>query len=324
MERLGIVAGRGAVEKMFEREVVSSLGEADIDLLLVEELHVSTEFASWFVDRVTGHELTSGEFIGAWRSVSTGLGESDVLLIFQNSPAASTVALLVENKIRAEFQDRQPERYYERGEEGKEAGWWDEFHTVLIAPQQYLDGAGLAQFDHRLSYEVIRDWFDARSGDPRQAFKARILGRALDPRVHIWQRIPDEETTEFFQGYEKICNNQFPALGLKPKPERSTRDHWVYFRRASGLPDKVYIIHKCDRGFVDLTFSSLSQAELQARLGGNLDPDMAVVQTGKSGSVRLVVASLKHQGPFHGQAGEVLAGLEAAERLRAFAERLAV
>jgi hypothetical protein len=322
MGQPGVTAKGGAVKKMFEREVISSLGEADIDLLLVEELHVSSEFASWFVDRIADRELAFGALVGAWRSVSTHRGETDVLLIFQNTTAASVVALLIENKIRAEFQDRQPERYYERGEDGLREGLWDEYRTVLIAPQGYLDGAKLAKFDHRLSYELIRSWFDERSSDPRHAFKAKILGRALDARVHVWQRHPDEETTEFFQGYEEVCNREFPALGLRPKPERSASDHWVYFRWASGLPKTVYIIHKCDRGFVDLTFPSHTPSELEARLAGELEPDMAVIQTGKSSSVRLVVGSLDHQEPFDVQADDALAGIEAAERLRAFAERL--
>ena len=312
--------GDDSENPFLERPAISALGEADIDLLLVEEFRVSPEFRSWLLKELSGGEFDIGEFQGSWRSVSTNLGESDIVVLFKDGASGSTIALLIENKIRAEFQDRQPERYYDRGEEGKNAGWWDDFCTALIAPQKYLDGIESRLFDNCVSYESIHDCFAFRSADPRQAFKAKVVKRALDPGVRLWQRVPDPVTTKFFAGYEVACLRDFPTLRLKEKPERSAQDCWVYFHQAKGFPKGVYIIHKCDRGFVDLTYPNRSERELTNAYQGMLGPDMNIVQTGKSAAVRLIVDPLDHRKSFEDERDKVIAGLKAVERLRNFAE----
>jgi hypothetical protein len=307
---------------LLEQRPLTALGEADIDLLMVEELHASPSFRSWFVDCSSDGEYACAEFVGAWRSVSTAIDESDFLMMFEATPSDSTVAFLVENKIRAEFQDRQPERYYERGLEGKNACWWNEFRTVLLAPQRYLDAHEneSATFDFRISYEKILDWFAGQTDDSRYAFKAGVVAQALDPSTRVWNRVTDEITTDFFRSYEEICVRDFPALGLKRKPARSAQDYWMYFHNAEGVPKGIYIIHKCDRGFVDLTFQATGRDDLEQQCRKFLDEGMTIVQTGKSAVIRLVVAEIDHTRSFASQEASVVVGLEAAERLRRFCQ----
>ena len=49
-----------AIEKVFER---------DVDLLVLEELHVSEPFRRWLIEKVIGPDLGLGRFVGAWHSV---------------------------------------------------------------------------------------------------------------------------------------------------------------------------------------------------------------------------------------------------------------
>lgn len=51
--------------------------ERDIDLLLLEELHVSPNFVTWFASRVG---LQDAIFSNAWYSFSSSDGETDLRL----------------------------------------------------------------------------------------------------------------------------------------------------------------------------------------------------------------------------------------------------
>src|SRR6266446_6305035 len=95
---------------------IEAVAERDIDLLLLEEFHVSDEFRSWFVNQVLPDSLTNTSFEGAWHSVTQPrLGESDLLVIVAGS-TGGRMALLIENKIDAPPQPEQGARYRERGQ----------------------------------------------------------------------------------------------------------------------------------------------------------------------------------------------------------------
>ena len=85
---------------MLELKFVASIAERDIDLLVMEELSVSTEFREWFSSRVFGEPIYQSE-IGTWHSVSdVQLGESDLVFLFEAVDGPRT-AVLIENKIDA-------------------------------------------------------------------------------------------------------------------------------------------------------------------------------------------------------------------------------
>jgi len=61
---------------------VESLGERDIDLVLLEELNASSDFRFWWLQQVHIPEPCAWEFMGVWHSVShPTLGESDIVLL---------------------------------------------------------------------------------------------------------------------------------------------------------------------------------------------------------------------------------------------------
>jgi hypothetical protein len=56
---------------------LASVTERDIDLLLMEEFHVSDDFVAWFCGELGLRGVSSA---GAWHSLSDADGESDLLL----------------------------------------------------------------------------------------------------------------------------------------------------------------------------------------------------------------------------------------------------
>lgn len=81
--------------------IIESLCERDIDLLVLEELHVSPSFRSWWLERVGVGQPLATEFKGAWHSVTDAtLGESDLLLLV-SAGNGKRCAVLTENKIDA-------------------------------------------------------------------------------------------------------------------------------------------------------------------------------------------------------------------------------
>ena len=76
---------------------IEAVSERDIDLLILEELTVSQEFAQFFVNEVGfKNELKSRE---VYHSVTeSDLGESDLILLCNNSDGQRN-AILIENKI---------------------------------------------------------------------------------------------------------------------------------------------------------------------------------------------------------------------------------
>src|SRR4051812_10323813 len=109
--------------------------ERDIDLMLLEEMHCDPEFVSW-IAKFAG--IRDASLHLAHHSVYCGNGETDVLA--QMDTPDGRVALMIEDKIGAEMQPRQAERYRERGTALCADGLLKYFRTLLCAPQSYLQG----------------------------------------------------------------------------------------------------------------------------------------------------------------------------------------
>jgi hypothetical protein len=70
---------------MEETNILEAITERDIDLLVLEEIHVSVAFRKWLATAVFGADAQVAEFINAWHSVSdAAFGESDLVLLFRD------------------------------------------------------------------------------------------------------------------------------------------------------------------------------------------------------------------------------------------------
>lgn len=288
------------------------VSERDLDLFLLEEVVASDAFRSWFVSRIDLDP--TAELIRAGRSVTTSTGESDLEFTYEDSDGR-TIRVLVENKVDAMFQHRQPERYAERAEAYVQAGECDEAKTVLFAPDVYSsDNAG---FDYRITYEDVRKLLESRpNSSSRYAYKLALLEAAIHRGTSGWTLEPDEAVTNFWDEYWKRASSLAPQLRMaKPgaKPATST---FVRFNPAA-LPPGITLIHKFAHGNVDLQFSGLAAraSEFHRRYSGLLDDGMAIAEAGKSLAVRIEVPTVQPETPFAESADDVVAGLHAAARL---------
>jgi len=154
---------------------LANVAERDIDLLLMEEFHISGDFVSWFCGLVG---MGGAMFDGAWHSVSDSDGETDLLLRVLADDRRT--GILIENKIAAPEQSTQAERYHLRGIRSREAGRVDDFITVICAPDRYLGRLPeTSAYQHKIAYEQIAAWF-GQQPDARARWRHRIFCEAID------------------------------------------------------------------------------------------------------------------------------------------------
>ncbi|MBM3997134.1 MAG: hypothetical protein FJ303_23735 [Planctomycetes bacterium] len=304
---------------------IECVAERDVDLLILEELHVSASFRSWLLAEVFGPDVGAGQFLGAWHSVShVTLGESDLVIVFKDGQAITT-ALLIENKIDAPPEPEQAARYRLRGKVGINEGKWKAFRTCIIAPQKYLAGtANASEYDARLSYESIRGWFgQSAPADHRSAYKARMLDEAIEQNRRGYSPTPHPGVTQFWLDYWHLVNAEFPQLRMKKPGQVPAGSDWPEFRNPELGPSRV-IVHKLASGVVDLQIASAGDnaEEIAVRNQDVLQGAFEVVRAGKSAAVRATVPKVDRFGDLPSQLEAVRAGLSAASRLLTVSARV--
>lgn len=282
--------------------------EHDVDILLIEEIHVSQNFREWLIQQARRLEQSDfGAFVGAWRSVSeTILGESDVVFIYADANERKH-SILIENKVSAPAQPSQAERYRLRGESGIGSAQWNDYTTVLLAPNEYLSASPDAEgFDVKLSYETLRDWFLASSRrDPRMEYKAGVIQRGINRMKNGWVREIDATATDFFQAYWGLASHEFPRLGVR-KPAGVPKGHneISYLSREIDSQRGFSLVHKFEKGCVDLRLrNGASRArELRQINRDLLGQEISVVRAGKSVAFRFFVPeTMNRMQPFSKQ-----------------------
>ncbi len=248
-------------DKPLDTTFIEAVHERDIDLLLMEEMYSSVEFQVWLANQVFQTDATTAvEFQGAWHSViDPALGESDLIFIDMVG-GDSQRAILMENKIDAPPQPDQAGRYRQRGEKGIEEGVWQEYRTLLVAPQQYLDSTANAnQYDVQLSYEQIRDWFDSLVlSNSRMEYKSRLLNEAIEQNRRGYQPVPNEASTSFWHQYWAFVQTHYPALEMKKPGVVPRFSDWPVFRNQKlGRGNKI--VHKLYLGLVDLHLEGMGE-----------------------------------------------------------------
>lgn len=133
---------------------LANVQERDIDLLLMEEFHVSPVFVTWFCGQVG---VSPGNFDGAWHSVTDADGETDLLL--RVSDGKKRAGVLIENKIAAPEQGEQSARYHLRAARAQNEGHFDSFIVCMCAPRTYLASLPAdTMYQARVAYEEIAGW----------------------------------------------------------------------------------------------------------------------------------------------------------------------
>jgi hypothetical protein len=304
----------GCASNIMTKISLSDVCERDIDLLLVEEFAATPDFVKWFLTEI-GISATA-RLNSVSHSVNASNGESDLELEVEVD--GETLAILLENKIDAAFQDLQPERYGQRGRSYVLGGACARSTTVIIAPNSYFaDTVEKHGFEHRISYEAVLRWFQtAHAASNRRAYKCALLETAITRGQVGWRLVPNEQTTTFWERYWQLASSIVPNLRMPrpgPKPRKSA---FVRFRPL-GLPKGVELLHKLRFGYVDLQFSRMSARvlELEGRYGDELQPRMRIESASKSAVVRMDVPVIDIAAPFSTSEPAVRAGLESAAKL---------
>lgn len=230
-------------------------------------------------------------------------------------------AILIEDKIRAEFQPNQPERYRKRGEQGKGQQWLD-YWTCLVASEEYVHDGFDKRFDATITLEQIKEWI-AASEPARHKFKAAVIEDAIrkvgcDGPQHV-----DEAVTLFRELYFK-CFQEFFADRSQDVHMREPGRAWsgeTWFRIKSPLLQQgTYIHHKAPHGCVDLTIPN-TNAELLKGAAPFLENEMTIEQTGKSSAIRLKVSPIMQFENFEQERSKVEQAFASVRQLISFYNR---
>ena len=294
-----------------------AVSEHDIDMLALEEIHASPEFRSWLAEQCSISEAESLRFEGSWHSVTeSDLGESDLVLLLRE-PDGERVCILIENKVDAAPQPKQAARYRKRGESGVVRGGWDRFTTAIIAPDEYLQSEWTEDYEHRISYEDIRDQIASSDlASDRREFKVAMIDAAIDQSRRGYRPVADPIVTAFYKAFHAFVEDEFAELNMKKPGNVPSKSGWIHYK-PQGLDKQFTLRHKLQFGRVDLEMPGCGQL-LDQIASDNEDligADVQVIQVGKAAALSISVPEIDKTEDLDGQIVAARQGAKAAIRL---------
>lgn len=295
--------------------IFSDVSEHDMDLLFLEEFVCSSAFTRIFTDRVG---IVSPKIISIHSSkTDVSLGESDMTVIVES--AGKKIGLLIEDKIDAIAMPEQAARYMLRGQKGVDNKDYDKFYVFIIAPKKYLSqNAESQKYPNKVEYEEILTYFETLN-NPRSVFKIQQIKQAIEKQKKGYQVEVDPAVTEFWNKYSVYQKENYPGVLLIYNGEvKGTNATWPRFRT---IIEGLYMYHKTEFGFVDMTFEGCSEKIIEIEqlltdtVGDYLSEGYTVHKTGKSAAVRILVPVLDLHKPFESQLGEIKRCFDAIQKL---------
>ena len=257
--------------------------ERTIDQILEEEFLINPEFFQLFLLKCFQSTLTQNATVTkSYRSVTqtrSGGDESDVIILFEHGEKA--YALLIENKINASKQDKQPERYIERGISGIRGGLWDAFETVLIAPNSYIEARKEHDLFHNyVSYEHIIQILEITITDlSRQKYRTNAFSEAIQKKQQ-YVRLPDiEDVVEFVGQFTTDATKQLKEIEISFDPPNK-KIIWFYISKNT-YPSGVRIIVQYEA--VVAQFQSSAFDLLSTEVKNAFEKEGFIQQDSKSG-----------------------------------------
>lgn len=196
-----------------------TVGENEIGFSVAQLIETSDSFRRWFVSQANS-AIEFGEYIGGVIHASyAGEGESDIEFGFLTE-TGDRYLVLVENKIDADKQPNQIERYYNRGQFRVERDDWDLYTVCLLAPERYVSEEDETGFDSIIYYEDVFEQLGHLSHDGveflQSVFEAALTKsrtsttadatetlRAIEDRFQNETEIPHFELDPEYTGYNK-------------------------------------------------------------------------------------------------------------------------
>lgn len=274
----------------------NAVHERDMDILFLEALASDSGFTNLVLSK-TKYCNKEFQVLGAALSeTETDLGETDISVILQIEDIR--VGLLIEDKVDAIAMPEQSLRYHKRAEIGIHKGKFDAYEVFIFCPQKYYENnAEAKKYDHFLSYEEIKDYFDSKN-DVIGTVRSQQLSQAIErakkpPEVNV-----DEAANLFFNKYKVYQKEYYPDLDLRTSDK--SNGWWPHYSTKLG---DVYLYHKRPEGFVDLTFPNAAEKmdTLQAMaswLRNHDVPNVVAVKTRKAAALRMEVPKMPFKAIF--------------------------
>lgn len=228
--------------------MVFRMQERDLDLFILEELHSNSGFDTWLAECIGlgGFKCREAEHSVSAKT-NAKWGETDVLAIFSNG--MEQVAVLIEDKIAADFTESQARRYHERASELVSCGRAQRYLTVLVAPLVYLARVPKEDpWDRTLKIEELRDWFAIHS-TAHANWRKSALAECL-VRVAKSKSVGDADVRRFSEAFASFLQKHAPPFNHK-----ITGDKWGFIIYTPYHPKNVQLAWKNGKSRVDLTFS---------------------------------------------------------------------
>ena len=212
--------------------------------------------------------------------------------------AGNQYAILIEDKIDAIAMPNQHKRYVERGKKGVSDAEYMDFDIIIICPEKYYNNNDEAKrYEHHIFYEEFEAYFNQKNDEISKVRLAQVqagINKAKKPP----EVILNENANSFFRNYRMYQKAKYPQLDLRTK--ESSNGWWTQYSTRFG---QVYIYHKMQEGFVDLTFPNsaeyLDTVNIIAKwLRAHRMENVVAIQTGKAAALRIEVPPLKVREPF--------------------------
>jgi hypothetical protein len=146
----------------------------------------------------------------------------------------------------------------------------------------------------QISYEAIQEWFERHTAEGERArYKSRMLHEAIEQSRRGYNPKVNERVTKFWHSYWVCASREFPELSMREPGHKPANATWIELHPKE-LERRRKIVHKLNVGFVDLQVNQPRQSvdEIKSAYGSLISPDMDIVQTGKSISVRVPMVDL--------------------------------
>ena len=291
---------------------IEKVCERDIDLYIINKFLNDSKFKELFLKKINCQNY---QVCKCLHSLSDENGESDITIILENDNRK--IGLLIENKINAIAMPRQYERYILRAEKQKDERLFENYYIFIIAPKSYIDSNTEAKkYDNKIYYEEILDYI---SGD---FYGESLIKKAIEGKKKGYEVVENKSVTLFWEKYYDMVENRFSDLKLnRIEGPRGSDANWpVFFTPIKN----IHIIHKSDRGFLDLTFRYVSQYyfEVYDIVKNVLKENMTFQKTGKSLAIRIRVPKIDFKKDFEEQEENVIKCLEEVKELQKFMRKI--
>ncbi len=257
---------------------ISYILERDCDFAIIKSFLSSKKVQKLFSKQISLKIKNVNEVFHSLmdQEEGNGMGESDIVFIVQTQK--QKIGIFIEDKVNADPQPEQRERYDIRANQMKDRRVFDDFFIFLCAPKKYLVSSKAEGYDLTVSYEdiieVIKDGVDKE-----------ILLKACESNTVL---VKDENITNYwYRLYSYISSLKNDYINISGKPsDKSVRSLWPCFKtKMKGC----YVVMKTDRGHLDLEFGGMAdKMEIVNSALEKVGVHGHVIKTGKSASLRKV------------------------------------